>query len=470
MHCQFDDPTDLLKLILIEKSGHVQIDSISAMRPLELEEFELHCIGKRTDHSMKIGFFCPNEGFAGNFGYLPLELENRGCEVLWLFGTIAGYLESSHKNKWLIINDMARRIYGIDAIVTASVMDCLPNGPLHVLHDHLSFAHFDLEGHIDRLLHSTGGENRAFLSLRELFNDLSAFVAFLPFYDLILTPSQAITDLTLKALYFSGYDSLPLLSGAPENKLKLDTISHLVDVKSYRDSITVFQSGYCKLDAPIRQYGNTPAENIIVFAPTPNDTTGNKENPLWTSVLAVNSHGVDLLRNLCQNLPDYKIIFKPYKDELPEVVENIRRKLSDCTNLEIDGCGSMYWDLYSRTKILISDFSSTAYTFALGIGRPVVFFSPNEDSLPEEVLNNTYCRNRCKIGLIAKTTNEVTKAISIILGDYHQFLSRASDFRQQNCVQPGYASAAGAAAIISAISERRKEQPLGNKGIRLKRS
>jgi hypothetical protein len=366
---------------------------------------------------------------------------------------------------------MARRIRGIDAIVTASVMDCLPDGPLHVLHDHLSFAHFDLEGHIDRLLRAPTTDSRSFSSLRELFNELSAFVAFLPFYDLILTPSQAVTELTHKALRFAGYDDgQPPLYGTPENKLALETISHLVDVTRYRKDVTIFQSGYCKLDAPIRQFGHTPAEKLIVFAPTPNDTTGNKESPLWNSALAVNRHGVELLRCLCEHFPEYKIVFKPYKDELPEIVNNIREKLADCVNFDIDECGSKYWDLYSRTKILISDFSSTAYTFALGIGRPVIFFSPNEDALPDEVRDNTYCRSRREIGVVARTTDEVVASISLVLSEYDKFLVRVLDFQKRNFVQPGGASAAAAESIVGAISERQSEYPSLAIGTRLRRS
>jgi hypothetical protein len=294
--------------------------------------------------------------------------------------------------------------------------------------------------------------------MRALFNEFSAFVVFLPFYDLILTPSQAVTELTHKALRFAGYDDdQPPLPGTPENRLALETISHLVDVTRYRQDATIFQSGYCKLDAPIRQYGHTPAEKLIVFAPTPNDTIGNKEGPLWTSALAVNSHGVELLRCLCEHFPKYKIVFKPYKDELPEIVSNIREKLTDFVNFEIDECGSKYWDLYSQTKILISDFSSTAYTFALGIGRPVIFFSPNEDTLPDEVRDNTYCRSRREIGLVARTIDEVVASVSLVLSEYDNFLVRVSAFRKRNLVKPGGASAAAAEAIVSALGHRRND-------------
>lgn len=467
----FNQPIDLFRLILLAKSGHKPIASILTMPPDKLYEIELNCIAERSGYPMRVAFFCPNEGFEGNFGELSSQLESQGVEVLWLFGNNLGYLGSQQKNKWLIINDMARRISGIDAIITASVMDCLPDGPLHILHDHLSFAHFDLELHIDRLLHLPEPIRQEFSSMRELFNDISAFVAFIPFYDLILTPSNAVTKLTLNALRLTGYSDGVESSAAKENKLALDTISHLVDISRYREKISVFQSGYCKLDAPIKQYGNVPAEKIIVFAPTPNDASGNKESPLWTSALAVNLHGADLLLSLCINFPDYKIVFKPYKDELPEVVDNIRQKLAGRGNFVVDDCGSKYWNLYSRAKIMISDFSSTAYTFALGIGRPVVFFSPNEDTLSEEVKQNTYCRSRGEIGVVARTIDEVIASISNVIDDYDAFLFRVADFRKQNLVKPGGASAAAAEAVVKLILEQQSKKVIKDGvGIRMIRT
>lgn len=454
MRCKFDDPTDLLKLILATNSGHSPVDEVLSMPHDKLEALALRCIGERTGDRLRVAFFCPSEGFEGNFGDLPEELEIRGCEVLWLFGSGPAFLRSRHKNKWLIINDMARRIKGIDAIVTASVMDCLPDEPLHILHDHLSFAHFDLEGHLDKLVQTHSTSRRRLTSMRDLFNEISAFVAFLPFYDLILTPSQAVTELTLKALRFTGYRSDDACYAASENRLDPAEISHLVDVTRYRDTVTVFQSGYCKLDAPIKKYAHVPVEKIIVFAPTPNDTTGNKESPLWNSAVAVNRHGKALLQQLCQRFPDYTIAFKPYKDELPEVIVGIREGLAGTTNFQINECGSQYWDLYSRAAILISDFSSTAYTFALGIGRPVVFFSPNEASLPVEVRENTYCRSRELVGVVATTIDEVASSVTNVLEHFTEYVARVEKFRSLNFVEPGGASAAAATAIIGKLQKK----------------
>ena len=83
--------------------------------------------------------------FAANFGLIPYYLERNYCEVIWLYGMFQQRFLNSKKNKYLIINDMISQIYGIDAIITASVMDCIPKGIKKILVDHISFAPFDLE-------------------------------------------------------------------------------------------------------------------------------------------------------------------------------------------------------------------------------------------------------------------------------------------------------------------------------------
>jgi hypothetical protein len=442
-----EDLAFLLKLILIENSAATSLGSIRNMGIEDLEDAELRCLATRKTDRKRVAFFSPKAGLTGNFGDIPVELAKLGCEVVWLFGSPSDYLESKERNKWLVLNDMVRRISGIDAIVTSSVMDCLPDDCAHVLHDHLSYAHFDLDWTINELLTSPNRKTRKYESIREMNCELSAFVAFLPFYDLVLTSSNSVTDVTRRALQFVGYGDGQVCSGKAPNRLELSNISHLVDIGKYRERVVVQQSGYCKLDIPARKYASVSPEKTIVYAPTPNDTSGNKEGALWNLAIGIGRDGPELVVELCERFPDFTIVFKPYKDELAEIVERYRQIASTRKNLVIDQCGSDYWDLYSRSKVLISDFSSTAYTFALGTGRPVVFFSPNENELPELLLSNTYCKDRESVGLVARSVDEVVGAISTIFSDYDHYLSRVSTFRSKNGMNAGEASFRAATAI-----------------------
>ena len=60
---------------------------------------------------------------------------------------------------------------------------------------------------------------------------------------------------------------------------------------------------------------NNNYENIIVFAPTPLDKSGNKSGTFWQKLILNPSASVDLLKYLCNTYKNYKIYYKPYKDE-----------------------------------------------------------------------------------------------------------------------------------------------------------
>jgi len=447
------DSIELLKEILIHRAGKNWLDRISSMQIEELEDLELLCISKRNGYLKRVAFFCPTPGLDGNFGELPFHLEAKGCEVLWLYGGVEAYLNSDNSNKWLVIRNMAEKLKGIDAIITANVMDCLPKNVLRILHDHLSFAHFDTENTLYRLINTPILHNKKYLSKHEIFHEFSAFLVFLPFYDLILTSSLPITRMTVEALKFSGFtDNTYSSKNEIRNTLPFSSFSHLVDIQDYRNNIYIKQTGYCKLDIPINKYNNQLPEKIIVFAPTPNDKSGNKGSELWLNAMTVNDYAVDLLKLLCSELQDYKIVFKPYLDELDHVISNIQDELSCYNNFEIDFCGSNYWELYSRAQVLISDFSSTAYSFALGVGKPVVFFSPNENQLSDELKNNSYCSYRESIGLVALDIEDVLISVKKIILDYSFFTANSSAFQIQNLKNPGKSGYIAAQTIFSALN------------------
>lgn len=441
----------LLRLILFMNCTTYPFARTATASIEDLEEMELDCIACNPNSRKRVAFFCPTSSFKANFGTIPLELEKLGCEVIWFFGTIDSYLESRERNKWLIINDMIRRVRGLDAIITASVMDCLPDSCIHVLHDHLSFAHFDLEEHINSLMGFPRPELNNLETKRDVFKKISAFITFLPYYELVLTSSPNVTELTQKALSLMGYHSNKeqCLECSP---LDYSFFDNIIDVTRYRKKITVFESGYAKLDIPIQTLSKVHHEKFIVYAPTPYDFSGNKETTLWNNAFTLKEFGVPLLISLCEAFQGYTIVFKPYKDESQILLQEVESIKKVYDNLVIDYCGSNYWTLYSKAQILISDFSSTAYTFALGLGRPVVFFSPNEDQLPPSVLNNNFCKHRRFIGEVSVSIVDVVNATQQMLNHYNSYCATVQNFRQKYLVNPGKASAVAAHAIMRKVS------------------
>ena len=90
-----------------------------------------------------------------------------------------------------------------------------------------------------------------------------------------------------------------------------------------------------------------------------------------------------------------KIIFRPHPLDLTEKgnlknIQKIIKKYKDNSNFFFDKSHS-YIKSYSKAKFLITDLSTTAYTFTYSTLRPVIFFSEKENDISKtELINLCY--------------------------------------------------------------------------------
>lgn len=379
-----------------------------------------------------VAFFVPNVGFLANFGELPNQLAERGCKVTWLIGDVDAFHNLNIKNKRLIINDEISYINEYDVIITATLMDCLPRDCISVLHDHISFSHFDTEEKVLNMRKKKNGFKR-FSTKNEMLTEITPLVAFSLYYDMILTSSKPVDDLTKHTLNFLGYDEIKsdLFSSSVSNIYKGLPWRNFINKDRVKRSVHVLRSGYLKLETVQNRVSDVTAQKIIVYAPSPKESFGTKDNDIWQAALSSEAFGNQLLQAMCQNFPDYKIVYKPYKDELPEVVEAVVLGLHDFPNFAISDLGSDYWELYASSKLMISDFSSTAYSYALGLGRPVIFFSPNEDDIPRNVINSSFCKYRNSVGEVAKSVENAVSICDNMLKNYPAWLDKSTLFQSE---------------------------------------
>ena len=70
---------------------------------------------------------------------------------------------------------------------------------------------------------------------------------------------------------------------------------------------------------------------------------------------------------------------------------------------------------YSKAKVLITDLSTTAYTFAYSTLRPIIFFSEKENDISKtELINLCYYKDRNFVGLISPNIKHLLNSIYII--------------------------------------------------------
>ena len=158
-----------------------------------------------------------------------------GNEIYRFYGQPHHFQNSVGENNFLLIDDMITNIKNIDVIVTATVMDCLPENTKKVLIDHISYAPLELEHKINSIHNLSHSVNRNFKSVDEVIDEFTAYLVFLPFFDAILTPSKPVADVSNKIMDLIGYQNrLPMSESAllPEKtsrNLNLNSASQFVD-------------------------------------------------------------------------------------------------------------------------------------------------------------------------------------------------------------------------------------------------
>jgi hypothetical protein len=170
----------------------------------------------------------------------------------------------------------------------------------------------------------------------------------------------------------------------------------------------LINTGYLKLDHIRRELDliNNKKDSILL-APT---------SSIMLKNLNISNDLIKIIDNLLNETKN-KIIFRPHPLDLTKkgninYVANIVNKFKDCKNFSVD-LSSSYLKSYSKAKLLVTDFSGTAYTFAFSTLRPVIFYSKNEAKLKKTEYNNLlYFRERQQIGYVSKNIPHFIKLIN----------------------------------------------------------
>ena len=175
--------------------------------------------------------------------------------------------------------------------------------------------------------------------------------------------------------------------------------------------LRLINTGYLKLDHVYKKLKNNSAtEDSILLAPTLSSMLENYNlNNFLESII------VELLKN-----SNFKVIYRPHpvdkNDKKNNFISNIYLKFKNDKNFFLDD-NTSYMKSYARSKILITDFSGTAYTYAFSKLRPIIFFSKNEEELMKSNFKDLfYFKDRLNVGKIVKDFNNLNEEIHSIDG------------------------------------------------------
>ena len=266
-----------------------------------------------------------------------------------------------------------------------------------------------------------------------LFLDFS-YLRFIPFYNFFLSKinfifSSYVNYIFLpnaKNVYISHdiYDT-PMVNKKDEKKLFIElaklnyifvssNIAKMYFIKKFKRylkkklKVQIINTGYLKLDHVYKELKNLKVkEDSILLAPTASNHY--KESNLS---LKLNN----LIKFLLEK--NFKVIYRPHPMDLTKKgnmhkTEETIRKFQNYKNFTIDLLPS-YLKSYSKSFILITDFSGTAYTFSFSQNKPVIFYSNINNTTKKDFKNLYYFNDRKKIGFAVNNLNDLLKNLNKI--------------------------------------------------------
>lgn len=389
-----------------------------------------------------VAFFFPDDNFLSSYGRVPQRLlEENDLSVVFLYGTKGGQAEKLERSVYVGGGRLAR-INTVDLFLVATIMDALPAYGKRAVLNHGSFAAFRAEAEQPAFSTISSSVDPAdTLTLRELAKDyVTHFYSYFPLIDYYLMASSHFKKYAFEIAKTHGlrladgnspadfelYDQLQ--SKYPKDVIDLTVDRLRAENHIFPRKVAILPTGYPQIDKGILvgQEAATSKKDTITYAPTPID--GKDE---WHKFSSLKLAGEVVVRTLLDNFPNMNVVFKPHVSETNAETRRICESFSGCERFRVDLSGSNHKDLYARTAVMVSDFSQTAFTFALSYLQPVVFYSANEHLIPPAVRAEDYCLGRSKVGITATDPDELKAAISQCLSTPNQFRSRIEIFRDE---------------------------------------
>lgn len=197
--------------------------------------------------------------------------------------------------------------------------------------------------------------------------------------------------------------------------------------------ICVIGGGYPRLDRNLEYFEkHKQTSKTLIFATTA------IEGPDTEGLIAIPGHAERVIDGILSAFPDYDLIFRPHPltTHRPEV-KNLVKKFEGHPRFTYDGNAASYMENYSKSALMITDASGTAYTYAFTTLRPVVFFSPNEPEVKRRFGTYQYFIDRNKVGCVAENVDEMIEKIKLLLGTKDDFSQKIREYRDSTIYNIG---------------------------------
>ena len=356
-----------------------------------LLEIQKERIRKSIDPNKKTVAICfTTRGYREHVGNIAGKLQIKGYNVIILLGGSNSDKKWQQKNTFYIPNNMLNSIDFVNVFISPQIKPfdflTVKGKVVHVFHDIHDSALPDIENHYRLVL------------------DIDYF--FLSSYFLTKRLKHLITMGKKRVL------------AVKEKKICLIT------------------GGYIKLDKNLEYFEeNRRKASALIYAPTLSPTEKMKE---MKNVVATYQYSDEIIKSILDNLTEYDLIYRPHPHNLQFTeIKNIAKKYSDHPRFYFNDNIDFYMDSYSKSALMITDMSGTAYTYAFTTLRPVVFFSHNEADVKKIYSDFQYFIDRNKIGYVVQSVEEMLEKIKLLLFSKDEFNSRIKEYRDSSVYNIG---------------------------------
>ncbi len=224
-----------------------------------------------------------------------------------------------------------------------------------------------------------------------------------------------------------------------------DWLKELVGLRPLKNRVCLIPGGYTRLDENLRHAQKFDgAVDSLIYAPTLSLNAVEHHELTYSA-----PYGAAILKKLLESFPDQRVIFRPHPNDLQLLRDgrddNLARPFLDALQVceenprcHLDDQKTFYMDSYNRSRIMVSDTSSTAYTFALTTCRPVVFFSPHDDQVRDLFSSGSaFIRHRKRVGQVVGSVDEMASAMTEMNHNLDTWQERVAAYRQEMCFNPG---------------------------------
>jgi hypothetical protein len=200
--------------------------------------------------------------------------------------------------------------------------------------------------------------------------------------------------------------------------------------------VCIVPFGYPKLDTVINDLGELGevTKDAICYAPTL--LMHDKE---FQDTLSL-KEGVYIIGTLLENFPQYKIIFRPHPKTIrynagKEYVEMILEKYRNHPNFIYDD-DNYHLKTFSRTRLMISDFSGVVQTFAFATDKPVLSLS--KDGFDEQYKKVFSKKDiRTNFGLVLNDMDKLIEKVNYLLENQEEFKDKIIQYKNEQMYNLG---------------------------------